>query len=56
MKLLICLSILFLTGCSTMKAEPKSGRPSLYWVISEKNGCQDRIGIRGKKLRYTMCF
>jgi uncharacterized protein YceK len=58
MKLLVLTFLLvFLSGCSTLDMKnTKDGRLQMSFVLKEKNGCKDRIGIRGKKLVYNMCF
>lgn len=55
MRILILIVSCLCAGCSSLILE-KGNRPTLKFVISEKQGCREAIMVKAPKILYNKCF
>lgn len=42
-------------GCGLIP-EKSSDKPSMSWILSQKQGCHEKVSLRGKGIIYKNCF
>lgn len=49
------LVVLLIAGCSTIQPWKPGQKAGFNFVISDKDGCQEKLVVNSK-IRYTKCF